>query len=41
MGNNDIDDKLTELIGKLTAFYDRFKSKWAGVISNRKKTKKI
>jgi hypothetical protein len=36
-----LDDKLTELIGKLTAFYDRFKSKWAGVISNRKKTKKI
>lgn len=35
-----LDDKLTELIGKLTSFYDRFKSKWAGVISNRKKTKK-
>ena len=33
-----LDDKLTEMISKLTAFYDKFKSKWAKVISTRKKT---
>lgn len=33
-----LDDKLTEMISKLTSFYDKFKSKWAKVISTRKKT---
>jgi hypothetical protein len=33
-----LDDKLTELVTKLTSFYDKFKSKWAKVISMRKKT---
>lgn len=34
-----LDDKLTEMISKLTSYYDKFKSKWAKVISTRKKTK--
>lgn len=33
-----LDEKLTELITKLTGFYEKFKSKWAKVISSRKKT---
>ena len=33
-----LDDKLTELISKLTSFYEKFKAKWAKVISTRKKT---
>ena len=33
-----LDDKLTELVTKLTSFYDKFKSKWAKVISMKKKT---
>jgi len=33
-----LDDKLTELVNKLTSFYEKFKSKWAKVISTRKKT---
>lgn len=33
-----LDEKLTELITKLTTFYDKFKAKWAKVISQRKKT---
>ena len=33
-----LDDKLTELVGKLTSFYEKFKSKWAKVVSTRKKT---
>jgi hypothetical protein len=33
-----LDDKLTELAGKLTSFYEKFKSKWAKVVSTRKKT---
>lgn len=33
-----LDDKLTELITKLTGFYEKFKSKWAKVLSSRKKT---
>lgn len=33
-----LDDKLTEMISKLTSFYDKFKAKWAKVISTRKKT---
>jgi hypothetical protein len=34
-----LDEKLTELMGKLTSFYEKFKAKWAKVISLRKKTK--
>jgi hypothetical protein len=33
-----LDEKLTELVNKLTSFYEKFKSKWAKVISTRKKT---
>ena len=33
-----LDDKLTELVNKLTSYYEKFKSKWAKVISVRKKT---
>ncbi len=33
-----LDDKLTDLVNKLTSFYEKFKSKWAKVISQRKKT---
>ena len=33
-----LDENLRELIGKLTGFYDKFKAKWAKVISGRKKT---
>ena len=33
-----LDEKLTELVGKLTSFYEKFKAKWAKVISSRKKT---
>jgi hypothetical protein len=33
-----LDDKLMDVISKLTAFYDKFKSKWAKVIASRKKT---
>ena len=33
-----LDDNLVELINKLTSFYEKFKSKWAKVISQRKKT---
>ena len=36
-----LDDGLVELISKLTSFYDKFKAKWAAVISQRKKTKNI
>jgi hypothetical protein len=34
-----LDEKLTELVTKLTSFYEKFKSKWAKVIALRKKTK--
>lgn len=34
-----LDEKLTEIIQKLTSFYDKFKAKWAKVIATRKKTK--
>jgi len=34
-----LDDKLVELINKLTSFYEKFKTKWAKVIGLRKKTK--
>lgn len=33
-----LDENLIELINKLTSFYDKFKSKWAKVLSQRKKT---
>lgn len=33
-----LDEKLTELVTKLTGFYEKFKAKWAKVISGRKKT---
>jgi hypothetical protein len=35
-----VDDDLIETMNKLRAFYEKFKSKWALVISSRKKTKK-
>ncbi len=34
------DDKFLELINKLKSFFEKFKSKWAKVLSSRKKTKK-
>lgn len=36
-----LDDGLVELINKLTSFFDKFKAKWAKVLSQRKKTKNI
>jgi hypothetical protein len=33
-----LDDKLVELTNKLTSYYDKFKAKWAKVISTRRKT---
>lgn len=33
-----IDDDLLELINKLNGFYEKFKSRWAKIISQRKKT---
>jgi hypothetical protein len=36
-----IDDKLLELINKLKSYFEKFKSKWAKILSSRKKTKKI
>jgi len=36
-----LDDSLVELINKLTSFYEQFKSKWAKVLSQRKKTKNV
>jgi hypothetical protein len=33
-----LDDKLTELITKLTSYYEKFKTKWAKVISLRRKS---
>jgi len=36
-----LEDGLVELISKLTSFYDKFKAKWASVLSQRKKTKNI
>ena len=33
-----LDSDLVELINKLTSFYDKFKSKWAKVLAQRKKT---
>jgi len=34
-----LDEKLVEVSNKLTSFYDKFKAKWAKIISTRKKTK--
>ena len=36
-----LDENLVELINKLTSFYDKFKSKWAKVLSQRKKTQPV
>ena len=36
-----LDDGLVELVNKLTSFYDKFKAKWAKVLSQRKKTKNV
>ena len=36
-----LDEELVELINKLTSFYDKFKSKWAKVLAQRKKTNPI
>jgi len=33
-----LDDNLVELINKLKVFYEKFKSKWAKILSQRKKT---
>ncbi len=33
-----LDEKLTELVNKLTTFYEKFKTKWAKVISVRRKS---
>jgi hypothetical protein len=33
-----LDERLTELVGKLTTYYEKFKTKWAKVVSNRRKT---
>lgn len=35
-----IDDKFLDLINKLKAYFEKFKSKWAKILSSRKKTKK-
>jgi hypothetical protein len=36
-----LDESLVELINKLTAYYEQFKSKWAKVLASRKKTRNI
>jgi hypothetical protein len=36
-----LDPQSLELLEKLSSFYEKFKSKWAGVLANRKKTKKV
>lgn len=33
-----LDEKLSEMVQKLTTFYDKFKAKWAKVLGLRKKT---
>jgi len=35
-----VDDKFVELLNKLKTYYEKFKSKWAMILSSRKKTKK-
>jgi hypothetical protein len=34
-----VDEDFLDLISKLQKFYQKFKSKWGTVLSNRKKTK--
>jgi len=36
-----LDDNLVELVNKLTSYYEKFKSKWARLLSQRKKTKNV
>ena len=36
-----LDESLTELVQRLKSFYEKFKSKWAKLLSQRKKTKNI
>jgi hypothetical protein len=36
-----LDENLIELINKLTTFYEKFKSKWARIVAQRKKTKSV
>lgn len=36
-----VDDEFVELLNKLKGYYEKFKSKWAMVLSSRKKTKKV
>lgn len=33
-----LDDKLVELINKLTSYYEQFKTRWAKVLASRRKT---
>jgi len=35
-----VDDELIEVLNKLRAYYEKFKSKWALIIASRKKTRK-
>jgi hypothetical protein len=35
-----VDDDFVQMIGKLRTYYEKFKSKWAKVLANRKKTPK-
>lgn len=36
-----LDENLVELINKLTSYYDKFKAKWARILSQRKKTRNV
>lgn len=36
-----LDENLIELINKLTTFYEKFKSKWSRIVTQRRKTKPI
>ena len=36
-----LDDNLIELVNKLTSYYEKFKSKWARLLSQRKKTANV
>ena len=36
-----LDDNLVELVNKLTSYYEKFKSKWARLLSQRKKTANV
>ena len=35
-----LDDEFLEVLNKLKAYYEKFKSKWAKILASRKKTKK-